>query len=71
MLKYDVSGGHISDYTNEAYRRACFLEAFAQAMADKPDNDSYPCADAWLGFFLVTQDFTEFLRAINARAQQS
>ena len=69
MFTYDVSVGHIYDYTSEAYYRACFLEAFAQAMADKPENDSYPRPDAWLGFFLVTQDFTEFLRAIKEKAQ--
>ena len=69
MLTYDVSSGHISDYTSEAYCRACFLEAFALAMADKPENDSYPCPEAWLGFFHVTQDFTAFMRALNQRAQ--
>jgi hypothetical protein len=70
MSTYDVTGGHISDYTSEAYYRACFLEAFALAVSERADNDALPNADAWKGLFLVTLDFTEFLRALNARAQE-
>ena len=68
MTTYDVSAGHIADYTGEAYCGACFLEAFALAVAEKQACSIFPDADAWTGFFYVTQDFTRFLRALNERA---
>ena len=70
MITYDFSAGHIADYTGEAYCRACFLEAFALAMTEKPKCSVFPGADVWTGFFYVTQDFTGFLRALNERAGQ-
>ena len=69
MITYEFSGGHIADYTSEAYYRASFLESFALALAEKPENSVPFAADAWTGFFLVMQDFTGFMQALNERAQ--
>jgi hypothetical protein len=70
MPAYDVSAGHISDYTAEAYCRACFMEAFALAVTEKPRGAAFPGLEAWMGFFYVAQDYTALLKAINERAQR-
>jgi hypothetical protein len=68
MYTPDVSAGHLSDHTDEAYCRARFLEAFALAVASKPDGDS-PDLCALRGFHYVMGDFSALLKAIHARAQ--
>jgi hypothetical protein len=65
----DVSGGHLSDYTSEAYCRACFLEAFALAVSGMEPGDAFPGKDVWTGFFHATLDLSQLLKAINERAQ--